>query len=312
MPLNQPKISIIIPLYNKEQYIGRCIESIQNQSYQDFEIILVDDCSSDNSIKIIEKKAEFDNRIKYIPHEKNLGTMKARETGYKNAMGEYIVFVDSDDFLPDNALETLYTEISQSDIDIIKAGFQYVGENTVLKNKIECPLVTGEFSPIEIFHYLLKGKIKHNVCSCIFNANLFKYEYHCFDNLTYGEDLILFYELVGNSKKIKTIEAVTYNYYFEGLSATRSPVSAHRFNQLILVHSFRYRFLKERKILIKENIRNLANNFVNWNRYKVFQQMDYKLDEDIAKKLKFPTILKYLSLKGLIKYFLYKVRLRTI
>ena len=94
---NSPKVSVIIPTHNRAHLIGRSIQSVLNQTYQDFEIIVVDDGSTDNTKDIIEKFQKKDNRIKYIRHEKNKGGSAARNTGIKAARGEYIAFQDSDD-----------------------------------------------------------------------------------------------------------------------------------------------------------------------------------------------------------------------
>lgn len=95
------KLSVIIPVYNVEDYIGQCIESIISQTYKNLEIICVDDCSPDKSADIIKKYAEIDSRIKYIKHSENRYQGGARNTGISIAEGEYITFVDSDDYIAD-------------------------------------------------------------------------------------------------------------------------------------------------------------------------------------------------------------------
>lgn len=98
---NNKLLSVIIPVYNVEKYIGECLESIITQSYQNIEIICIDDCSPDNSHTIIKQYAKKDDRIKYIKHEQNKGLGGSRNTGIKNAKGDYVVFIDSDDFIAD-------------------------------------------------------------------------------------------------------------------------------------------------------------------------------------------------------------------
>ena len=98
------KISVIIPVYNAERYLKDCVDSIINQSYQNFELILVDDGSSDNSPKICDDYAAKDNRIVVI-HKSNNGVSAARKTGLDNASGDYIMYVDSDDWLDINTME---------------------------------------------------------------------------------------------------------------------------------------------------------------------------------------------------------------
>ena len=102
MPEKNPTVSIIIPTYNRAHLIGRAIQSVLNQTYQNFEIIVVDDGSTDNTEEMIKEFQKHDKRIKYIRHEKNRGGAAARNTGIKVARGEYIAFQDSDDeWLPE-------------------------------------------------------------------------------------------------------------------------------------------------------------------------------------------------------------------
>ena len=101
--------SIIVPVYNVKKYIRQCIESIQNQTFKDFEAIFIDDCGNDDSIKTVEVFAKNDERIKIIHHDKNLGLSAARNTGLRAATGEYILCVDSDDWIENDCLEKIYT-----------------------------------------------------------------------------------------------------------------------------------------------------------------------------------------------------------
>ena len=103
-------ISIIVPIYNAEKVIKRCIESISRQSYEMLEIILVDDGSTDQSLEICEDMSEKDSRIKII-HQNNGGVSRARNTGLKKATGQYIMMVDSDDYLYERAVELMLREI---------------------------------------------------------------------------------------------------------------------------------------------------------------------------------------------------------
>ena len=111
-------ISVIIPVYNVENYIEKCLDSVCNQSFKDLEIICVNDGSTDNSLKLLEDYAKRDSRIKIITQE-NRGPGHARNTGLKNATGEYVLFVDSDDFLCENSLDELYYNINSNNSDLV-------------------------------------------------------------------------------------------------------------------------------------------------------------------------------------------------
>lgn len=121
-----PLISVIVPIYNAEKFLHYCIDSILNQSFVDFEILLVNDGSTDNSGKICDKYAEKDTRVKVI-HKQNGGVSSARNAGIEAAQGEYICFVDSDDYLESNYLkELIETKKKYPDFDNVWCGFQTV------------------------------------------------------------------------------------------------------------------------------------------------------------------------------------------
>ena len=110
-----PIISIIIPIYNVEEYIIECLESIYNQTYKNIEVILVDDCGSDNSMNIVKEylTPEKHSFTKIIQHQQNKGLSAARNTGIKHATGDYIYFIDSDDFITPNCIESFYNLIQK-------------------------------------------------------------------------------------------------------------------------------------------------------------------------------------------------------
>lgn len=118
-------ISVIVPVYNVEVYLPRCIESILGQTYKDFEILLIDDGSTDNSGKICDKYAKRDNRCIAI-HQQNRGVYNARNTGLNHATGEYISFVDSDDYIHPQMLEILYKALQKGDYDFSMVAYKQV------------------------------------------------------------------------------------------------------------------------------------------------------------------------------------------
>lgn len=117
--MNYPKISIIIPVYNVEKYLRECLDSCTNQTLKDIEIICVDDCSPDNSIKILEEYQQKDPRIKILKHKINKNLGSARNTGLANATGEYVWFVDSDDYIDTKACQILYDAIKEFGVDML-------------------------------------------------------------------------------------------------------------------------------------------------------------------------------------------------
>jgi len=119
-----PNVSIIVPIYNVEPYLHRCLDSLVNQTLKDIEIICINDCSPDNSLDILKEYAEKDERINIINFEKNQGVSVARNTGIEIAKGEYIGFVDSDDYVDLDFYEKLYKKARETDADMVKASLK--------------------------------------------------------------------------------------------------------------------------------------------------------------------------------------------
>lgn len=121
-------VTVVIPIYNVEKYLNRCIESVVGQTYKNLEIILVDDESPDNCPQICESWKDRDNRIKVV-HKKNAGLGYARNTGIDCATGEYICFVDSDDYIATDMVEKTYKCAEQYNADIVLYGYNVVDSN---------------------------------------------------------------------------------------------------------------------------------------------------------------------------------------
>ena len=124
-------ISIIIPIYNVEQYLSKCVDSVLSQSYKDMEIILVDDGSTDNCPSICDEYSRKDNRITVI-HKQNGGLSDARNVGKKIAHGEWIFFLDADDWIEQNSIDTLYRCANENDCDIVQGNFYYTYSDHLL------------------------------------------------------------------------------------------------------------------------------------------------------------------------------------
>lgn len=129
-----PKVSVIVPVYNVENYIRKCLDSIISQTLKDIEIILVDDGSEDNSGKICDEYAEKDSRIIVI-HQKNNGLSNARNTGLNIASGEYIGFVDSDDYIKSEMYSEMYQTAEKTDADMVLCNYSYDTNGNITENK---------------------------------------------------------------------------------------------------------------------------------------------------------------------------------
>ena len=122
---NKIKVSIIIPVYNTEQYLRQCLDSVINQTFQDIEIIVVNDGSTDNSINIIKEYQQKDSRIVFVDFPNHKGVSDARNEGIKLARAEYITFVDSDDWVKKDYVKTLYDNITKYNCDIVVTNFYF-------------------------------------------------------------------------------------------------------------------------------------------------------------------------------------------
>lgn len=208
-------ISIIVPVYKVEKYISRCLDSILNQTFQDFEIILVNDSSPDDSIRIAEEYAQSDSRIIILHNEENSGAGWSRMVGYTHAKGEYITFCDPDDYLPEDALEVLYTAIMKdSEADMCIGDYQRVfadgSKSEVFKNKLKY----GN-DKLSIVKSTLKYETPHYLWNKIYKAKLFKHpDIIAYKNFSKSSDEFLFFQVIQHCKKVINVHEVVY-YYFD-------------------------------------------------------------------------------------------------
>lgn len=176
--MNKPFVSILIPVYCAEKYLSRCLDSILSQNFQDLEVILVNDASPDDSLRIMEKYAGKDPRIKIINHDKNYGRVKARNTGIEAASGKYIVFCDDDDELSPIFLQSAYTYSRTGDYDIIHFGIKIANTHSLRIHGIfeAYSLPHGTvLRDQEIFDsYFLNNKIRCSVWGNLLKADLVK------------------------------------------------------------------------------------------------------------------------------------------
>ena len=203
-----PIISIIVPIYNVGKYLPKCIESILNQTFKNFELILVNDGSTDNSGVVCDDYAKKDTRIKIV-HKSNGGVSSARNAGLYVAKGEYIGFVDPDDYIDKNMYEKLYRLCIDNNSDIAICRF-----NREINGKIQNKESTEEIielNNMEAMNELFKGNLyRFSLCNKLFSKK-------CFNDVLFPEeriheDLSTTYKLFANSKKAVYINYCGYIY----------------------------------------------------------------------------------------------------
>ena len=172
------KISIIVPVYKTEKYIERCIESILRQSYHNFELILVDDGTPDNSGQICDEYSKKDNRIKVI-HQQNSGQSVARNNAFKVATGDYYCFIDSDDYVADDLLEKLYNLLTDNNADISVVDYQcFEGDSVSLGNEtVEKITVFNNIEMIKNIH-MVKDELYVVMWGKLFKKGLVNHNCH--------------------------------------------------------------------------------------------------------------------------------------
>lgn len=224
----KPKISIIVPVYNVEKYLNRCVDSIINQTYENLEIILVNDGSTDKSSEICDMYSKRDNRIKVI-HKKNGGLSSARNAGLDIASGLYIGFVDSDDWISNDMYEHLYSIIEEYECDIAKCDALYtratsINNKTTEKQKIEV------IKDDEAIKKLLETSTMLSVCKRLYKASLFIGVR--FPHGKINEDFVPSYNLFKKSNFIVISNLKKYYYYMREGSITKSGLSEKDFDYI--------------------------------------------------------------------------------
>lgn len=219
--MSKPQISVIIPVYNVEKYLERCVKSVTEQTFTDLEIILVDDGSTDGSKDICDRLAKEDARIRVI-HKENSGVSVARNTGIASAKGEYICFIDSDDFIEVNCCEILYNLINSSNADISVGGVynHYETYRTPQYDK----RLTFSCGPKEALKKMLEGKlIPGSPCCKLIRSELVKNRPFIIGK-TY-EDAFYLPNLLLDAEKIIVTTQPLYNYWHRSNSITTVPFS---------------------------------------------------------------------------------------
>ena len=205
-------VSIVIPVYNVEEYIEKCIISVLNQTYKNIEIIIVNDGSIDKSEEKIQKFVKEDKRIKYIIKE-NGGLSSARNKGIETATGDYICFIDSDDWVAGNYIECLLSRIEQDKSDISICNIKYVYQDNFEKIPGYHIDVNETINNKTALQYLFKGKkYQNHAVNKLYKLNLFKDNNIKFPESRIYEDAFTMYKLLYKAKKISLCNEYLYFY----------------------------------------------------------------------------------------------------
>lgn len=207
-----PKISIIIPVYNSEKFLNKCLDSIVNQTFKDFEVIIIDDGSTDSSIKIIEKFCSENNNF-YFQRQSHSGQGTARNLGIQKARGDFLSFIDSDDFIHKNFLQTLYLTAKNNNADIVCCGTKlYYPQYNLCLPFPSKKLKPGVYESKAAFRKIIEDiEINSFPWDKIFKRSLF-IDHKCKFKNMYFEDMVLIPQLFFYANRIAVIPNAMYNY----------------------------------------------------------------------------------------------------
>lgn len=229
------KVSVIIPLYNAEHYIGRCIDSILLQSYKNTEIFIVDDASSDASFSVAQSYRTRHPSVSIIRHRQNKGTMISRSDGYMAATGECLMFVDADDTLPPYAIERLVDKQQETNADVVlgNADKIYVdGHREILVDNL-----SSKASGIDMLEAMLDGKVRRSLWGRLYRTSLFqKHRLANLNNMTIFEDACLLYQVVSNVHMAVTVGDTVYHYYENKSSSTQRVYGPRQIESIIMAN----------------------------------------------------------------------------
>ncbi|MCM3412438.1 glycosyltransferase family 2 protein [Metabacillus litoralis] len=242
------KISIIVPIYKVEKYLAKCIDSILNQTFKEYELILVNDGSPDSCGEICEEYSKRDKRVKVI-HKKNGGLSSARNAGIDIAKGEYIAFVDSDDFIHKNMYEMLYKNAINTSSDIVICDYFIVSENEIIQDEsYQFKIQPKTFTNIEVLRELYRDdRIKFVVA---WNK---LYKKSLFSKLRYKEgriheDEFIIHKILYECSKVTYLPVKLYFYLQTDNSIIRSPYNIKRLDRVYALKE-RVEFFKKIKQL---------------------------------------------------------------
>ena len=274
------KISVIVPVFNCERYIEKCIYSILEQTFEDIEIICVDDCSTDSSFDILKKIKRLDDRIVLAHHDKNKGLGGARNTGIMLSNSKYIASVDADDYIEKNMLDVLYRSIKENNSCISVCGYKRVSEDGVILDKkiFKNKIISSDDLTFDIF----------NTSNPAFWNKLWKKELFVSNNIFFPEkvfyqDLATTPRIYANIKNISFIEECPYYYLVRRTSATMSNTPKHIYDyyavfnilEEFLFENNIYERYKKSFILCIERacrfrIENIMRSEIDFNEKKIY------------------------------------------
>ena len=274
-------ITVIVPIYNSEKYLKRCLNSIVNQTYSNIEIILIDDGSTDNSLKICNEYKKNDNRIQVI-HTNNKGQSSARNLGIKICKGEILSFIDSDDWIPENLFEIAVNNIEKYNLEVIDFESKLVSEyeNKLINDKSKINVLDKQSIILE--DYLYMGLHSRN---SPFSPCKKLYLKKIWNNISFpegriNEDIITIYRALSNIKRMGKISEIGYYYFQNSSSTTIGTLKERDFDLIIACEEICDLALKSNnKKIIKYAFAKKARSYFSLLAKAAYYGIDNKIDK---------------------------------
>ena len=306
--MNNKLVSIIIPVYNSQENLNRCISSCINQTYKNIEIMCINDGSKDESLNILKKYAKNDTRIKVIDQE-NMGVSVARNNGLKMCKGDYITFLDSDDFLNNDSIEIMVKIIEQEKVDIIRTnylrvledGSSHVNFNPFIKNK----LYNKEDIVSKVLNKILSGEMSSHLWLLCINSKLIKNnKIEFIPGIKVMQDKLFYLKLFSKASSFYQAENVTYNYFCNSSSTIMSSKkSIMRIEFIVKVAELCEEILIKEGLINQVEINNLyRSHFISLCREIYFCKSSFEAIEKIKQEsciLEYQKIIKNTQYKKL-------------
>lgn len=297
----RPQISVIVPVYNVSMYLEKCVESLLAQTFADFELILVDDGSSDESGGICDSYEEKDSRVQAI-HQRNAGVSAARNRGLARARGTYIAFVDADDWAAPEMLENLLHEITWNETDMAICRFYEVtdGKKEIHNDHFPWGVYEGE-KIMPMFRQMFGGReMMGSICRCMFKAGIIRRVGISFSPLRFSEDLLFVLEYLLCCQRVCYMEKPLYFYNRSNPVSTLTTIGEKNTQDFLAIPGKLYRLFKKYGKLTTEILEGLGEEYFlcvqrvyriayeeqvrGENGYKIFTRLldTFELREDLS------------------------------
>lgn len=229
------KISVVIPLYNAEPYIGRCLDSVLRQSYKNIEIVIVDDASTDASLSVVQRYQTQYPSVTIISHKQNKGAMMSRKDGYTAATGECLMFVDADDTLPLDAVACLVAKQQETNADIVAGNVEKIYVDGHKERLVEN--LPTHATGVDMLEALLDEKVRRCLWGRLYRTSLFhEHPLINLDNMTIYEDACLLHQVVVNAHVIVTVDDIVYQYNENMSSVTHRVYGTRQIESIIMAN----------------------------------------------------------------------------